>query len=606
MRIEETLDALCTPLFRAATGLDDVAAVVRVAQDEKNGDYQLNGALAAAKRAGKNPRAVADEVVAALAALQTKAHAEGHAFPVASCAVAGPGFINLSLDDAWMAVQLEHDLQADDGGIGAVAAPEKIVIDFSGPNVAKEMHVGHIRSTILGDVLARMLKAVGHEVVRDNHLGDWGTQFGLLIVGTRTFGGEYFTPEGEPKAGIEPLAALENMYRRAGELAKTDPEFAAASRAELAKLQAGDADNHAVWRRFVEITKVSLDRTYKDLGIEFDMWRGESSYNDALAGVVALLEEKKIAREDAGALCIFFADHESAPADLRKIKEPFIVRKKDGAFLYATTDVATALYREDELHAKTALYVVDARQGLHFKQLFGTLALLGKSLQCEHISFGSILGAGGKPLKTREGTNVSLRSVLEEAESRAAARIREEGLDVPESELAFVARAIGIGAVKYADLKQNRASDYVFDWDKMIAFKGNAGPTIQYAYARIASIFRKAETTMQAVARAPVPRLSSPLGETRFVLSTKEERSLALVLLRFADAVHEAARLRTPNVLCDELYSITRAFSSFYEACPILKSEPETRAARLALAAHTGLALARGLGLLGIATVESM
>lgn len=606
MRIEESLDALCTPLFRAATGLDDVSAVVRVAQDESHGDYQLNGALAGAKRAGKNPRAVADDVVRALTELQAAAAAAKEPFPIARFAVAGPGFINLTLDDTWVAIHLEHDLHVGDGGVGKVQKPEKIVIDFSGPNVAKEMHVGHIRSTILGDVLARMLTAVGHEVVRDNHLGDWGTQFGLLIVGTRTFGSEYFSPEGEPKEGVEPLVALENMYRRAGEMAKADPEFAAQSRAELAKLQAGDAANHAVWRRFVEITKESLDRTYKDLGIEFDTWRGESSYNDALPGVVQLLEEKKLAREDEGALCIFFADHEAAPPELRKIKEPLIVRKKDGAFLYATTDLATAFYREDELRADTALYVVDARQGLHFKQLFGTLALLGKKLHCEHISFGSIMGTNGKPLKTREGTNVSLRSVLEEAESRAAGRIQEEGLDVPESELAFVARAVGFGAVKYADLKQNRSSDYVFDWDKMIAFKGNAGPTIQYAYARIASIFRKADTTMEAVSREPAPRLSTPVGETRFRLDTKEERNLALVLLRFGDAVHEAARLRTPHVLCDELYAITRAFSSFYEACPILKSEGDVRAARLALAAHTGLALARGLGLLGIATVEHM
>jgi len=606
MRIEDHLDALCTPLFRAASGLDDAAAMVRPAQDETHGDYQLNGALAAAKKAGKKPRDIADDVVARILAAKSEAESAKQPFPFASASVAGPGFVNLSLDDAWMAVHLEHDLHAEDGGIGTVAAPEKIVIDFSGPNVAKEMHVGHIRSTILGDVLARMLTAVGHDVVRDNHLGDWGTQFGLLIVGTRQFGGEYFTPEGEPKAGVEPLAALENLYRRAGEAAKADPEFAAEARAELAKLQAGDPKNHAVWRRFVEITKEQLDRTYKDLGIEFDMWRGESSYNDALAGVVELLEARGLARVDEGALCIFFSDHEAAPADLRKMKEPLIVRKKDGAFLYATTDLATAFYREDELAAKTALYVVDARQALHFKQIFGTLALLDRKLACEHISFGSILGPGGKPLKTREGTNVSLRSVLEEAESRATARIAEEGLDVPESELAFVARAVGIGAVKYADLKQNRSSDYVFDWDKMIAFKGNAGPTIQYAYARIASIFRKAETTMETVARDPLPRLSTPIGETRFRLESKEERHLALTLLRFGDAVHEAARTRSPNVLCDELYAITRAFSSFYEACPILKSEGEVRASRLALAAHTGLALARGLGLLGISTVEHM
>lgn len=604
MRIEDTLDALCSPLFQQATGLADASAVVRPAQDEAHGDYQLNGALAAAKRAGKKPRDVADEVVRLLE--EKRAASAGAPFPFTSISVAGPGFINLSLDTSWMATHLEHDLHADDGGIGHVGQPQKIVIDFSGPNVAKEMHIGHIRSTILGDVLARLLTATGNQVVRDNHLGDWGTQFGLLIVGTREFGGEYFTPEGEPKAGVEPLAALEKLYIRAGQVAKEDPEFAARAREELAKLQAGDAKNHAIWRRFVEITKESLDRTYKDLDISFDLWRGESTYNEMLPGVVQLLQERGLAREDEGALCIFFNEQEDAPADLRKMKEPLIVRKKDGAFLYSTTDLATAFFREDELNANVALYVVDARQALHFKQIFGTLKLLGRQLASEHISFGSILGPGGKPLKTREGTSISLRSVLDEAEANARARIQEEGLDVPESELSFVARAVGYGAVKFADLKQNRASDYVFDWDKMIAFKGSAGPTIQYAYARIASIFRKAETTMETVARDPLPRLSTPIAETRFALVEKEERALGLTLLRFADAVHEAARSRAPNVLCDHLYAVTRAFSSFYEACPILKAEGDTRAARLALAAHTGLQLRRGLGLLGIATVERM
>lgn len=612
MRIEDTLDALCTPLFASVTGLTDVSAVVRPAQDPAHGDYQLNGALAAAKRAGKKPREIAEQVASALEEQRAKANTlipfDGSLFPFEAISVAGPGFINLRLADAWIAAQLDGDR-----GIEPVAQPQTIVIDFSGPNVAKQMHIGHIRSTILGDVLARLLTATGHKVIKDNHIGDWGTQFGLLIVGLREFGGEQFTAEGDPKVD-EPLAALEALYVRASNTAKEDPAFAACAREELAKLQAGDPQNLAIWRKFVEITKASLQHTYDDLGIEFDLWRGESTYNDALPGVAKLLLERGLAREDNGALCIFFGEHAGAPADLKKIKEPMIVRKQDGAFLYSTTDLATAFFREDELGADVALYVVDARQALHFKQIFGLVQMLGRKLASEHISFGSILGADGKPLKTRSGTNVSLRSVLDEAEAHARARIEEEiaagRLDIDASKLTEVARAVGFGAVKFADLRQNRASDYVFDWDKLIAFKGSAGPTIQYAYARIASIFRKAGVQ----ARTPAPSFATGALQAGLEISTEgsiqlgapEERALALALLRFGDVVHEAARSRAPNLLCEYLYEVTRLFSSFYEACPILKAEDEVRRARLTLAARTAHVLQQGLGLLGIATVDRM
>lgn len=587
MRLEIFLDELCTPLFHAASGVANASAAVRRAQDENVADYQLNGALAVAKQAGKKPRDIAEEVVRQLEAKR----AEDASFPIQRLEIAGPGFINVTLDPAWLAGELGRSREQADLGIGAVAQPEKIVIDFSGPNVAKEMHIGHIRSTILGDTLARLFTAVGHEVVRDNHLGDWGTQFGLLIHGLNTFGGMPAENDGNPGA----LADLEVLYRRSSEAAKADPAFAEAARAELAKLQSGDATNLALWKRFVQITRSSLETIYDELDIHFDTWLGESSYNDALAGVVATLEEKAIAREDQGALCVFLAEHEVA-ADLKRIKEPFIVRKKDGAFLYSTTDLATAIYREDELRADRAVYVVDARQALHFKQLFATLQLLGRKLACEHVSFGSILGKGGTPLKTREGNTISLRSVLDEATERAHARIREEGLDVSEEELAEVARRVGIGAVKYADLRQNRSSDYVFDWDKMIAFKGSAGPTIQYAYARIASLLRKAEVTQEAALQATAPRLEAA-----------QERALGLLLLRYADVVHEAARTRSPHLVCEHLYALTRAFSSFYEACPVLRADDEAqKISRLALTALTGKQLAQGLGLLGIATVERM
>lgn len=572
MRLEKTLNELGHEALKKALQ-SDAPPVVRRASDPKHGDFQLNGVLPLAKQLKKAPRELATPVAEALAAMEGIEKAE----------VAGPGFINLTLSPAWLAKHLNDDvLDTARDGVPTVTAPSRIVVDFSGPNIAKQMHVGHLRSTILGAALVELLRFVGHNVIGDNHLGDWGTQFGLLIVGMRTFGDEKAL---EANAIVE----LERVYKLASAKSKEDPAFADSARAELAKLQAGDPENRATWERFVATTRKSLDEVYKKLGVTFDEWLGESAYDGMLAGVIEELIAKGVAREDQGALCVFFEDD----PELSKVESPFIVRKKDGAALYATTDIATLMYRRDKFHADESLYVVDARQALHFKQLFATARKLGITMKTEHVGFGSVLGTDGKPLKTRDGTAITLASLLEEAETRAAARIREEGLDVPEEELQRVASAVGIGSVKYADLRQNRTSDYQFEWDKMISFKGNAGPYLQYAYARIASIFRKGNVDV-----------SKDLGTISLAQPT--ELALGKELLRFGDVVHNAAETHQPHLVCDHLYAIARLFSAFYEECPVLKAEDSVKKSRIALCSLTLRQLRRGLHLLGVEVVERM
>ena len=574
MRIERLLEAVAKNALHAALGVD-ADPVLRATSDAKHGDYQVNGVLPLAKREKKNPRELAE--------LVAKELEKDRAFEKVE--VAGPGFVNLRLSSAWLAEQLAGS--AVGTALEPVAKAETIIVDFSSPNIAKQMHVGHLRSTILGAAVVGLLRAVGHEVLGDNHLGDWGTQFGLLIVGMRRFGSE----EALEKTPIE---ELERVYKLATAAAKEDEATAAEARAELAKLQSGDAANRALWQRFVDVTRKSLDAIYMRLGVTFDLWLGESFFDPMLPGTCKLLEEKGLARSDQGALCVFFGDVEGAPEELKKLKEPFIVRKSDGAYLYASTDVATALYRNETLKSSRNLYVVDARQGLHFKQVFAIAKLLGLPQRFEHVSFGSVLGEDGKPLKTRDGKAITLASLLDEAESRAAARIREEGLDVPEEELLATARAVGIGAVKWADLKQNRTSDYVFSWEKLISFKGNSGPYVQYAHARVTSLFRKGD----------LDRASYLSGLVTLV--APEERELAKRLAVFADVVHAAAETAQPHLLCDHLYELARVFSGFYEACPVLKAEGETRESRLRLAAATAEQLNQGLTLLGITAIERM
>lgn len=587
MRIERYLDGLGRAAITRALGIE-ASAALRATSDPKHGDYQLNGILPLSKQLRQNPRALAESVLRELVGPKNRDSAIDHA------EVAGPGFINLRLSDSWLASVLAeqvNDLARD--GVPEAEVKQRVVVDFSGPNIAKQMHVGHLRSTIIGDAMVRLLRFVGHTVNGDNHLGDWGTQFGLLIVGMRAFG------EAEALAR-EPIVELERIYKQASERAKSDEAFAAEARSELAKLQAGDPENTALWRRFVEVTRSELDKVYERLDVRFDSWHGESFYNDMLPGVVELLKERRLVTEDAGALCVFFSEIEAAPEELKRQKEPLIVQKKDGAFLYSTTDIATLRYRHDALQAERAIYVVDMRQSLHFKQVFAVARLLGwESLRTEHLGFGSVLGKDGKPLKTRDATGkaITLASLLDEAEERALLRLTEakaEGkIDLDDSQLGAIARSVGIGAVKYADLHQNRTSDYQFDFDKMITFQGNSGPYLQYAYARIQSIFRKGQIDPASVT-------------SKLILETREERALGRVLVRFGEVVHQAADSGLPHLVTDHLYELAKAYSAFFEACPVLKAEGAVRDSRLAFCALSARQLRRGLGLLGIQVVDRM
>ncbi len=586
MLLERYLERIGSEAIQRALDLDGPRpALVRPTTDPKFGDFQINGAMKLGKELGKPPRELAQPIAEALGGIDAIERAE----------VAGPGFVNIHLSHAWIASRLTEALRDDvHDGVPRVERPETIVVDFSSPNIAKQMHVGHLRSTIIGDAIARILDSVGHEVIRDNHLGDWGTQFGLLIVGMREWGSE-------DALQADPIAELERVYKLASERAGKDEAFADLARAELAKLQSGDVENRKLWEHFVEVSRTALDAVYDELEVSFDEWLGESAYHDALPGVVETLLAKGIAREDDGAVCIFWGEVEDAPKSLRKQKTPFIVQKKDGAFLYSTTDIATVLYRKEQLGADRALYVVDNRQGLHFQQLFAAMKLLDVDMTLEHVGFGTVLGRDGKPLRTRDASGhvITLASLLAESKERARARIEEgiaEGrLRVRPEEIENVSSVVGIGAVKYADLRQNRLSDYQFDWDKMISFQGNAGPYLQYAYARCASIFAKGGLDMDATARTATITLEAPA-----------EVTLGKHMLRFADVVHQAAATSQPHLVCEHIYELARAFNGFYAECPVLDAEGPTRDSRLGLTALTARQIRRGLGLVGIGVVDRM
>lgn len=585
MLLERYLESLGSLAIGESLQLDNSCpAIVRPTQDPRFGDYQLNGAMPLAKRLKKAPRELAEPIAQKLRELEA----------IRSAEVAGPGFINIRLEPTWVARSLGEALaDVDRDGVPRVDRPQSVVIDFSSPNIAKQMHVGHLRSTIIGDAISRTLLFLGHRVVRDNHIGDWGTQFGLLIVGMREWGDDGALER-------EPIAELERVYRLASDRAQGDPRFAAQAREELARLQSGDEGNRQLWSHFVEVSRRALDRVYATLGVEFDLWLGESAYHDALPEVVETLLSQKIAREDEGAVCVFWDEVGDVPKSLRKQKTPFIVQKKDGAYLYSTTDIATVLYRRDVLHADRTLYVVDTRQGLHFQQLFAVVGLLGVDMELEHVGFGTVLGPDGKPLRTRDasGQVITLASLLEEATVRARQRIEEgisEGrLRVELDEVGEVSEVVGIGAVKYADLRQNRMSDYQFDWEKMISFQGNAGPYLQYAYARCASIFRKGGRSIDDVVDAEI------------TLETEEEETLGKQLLRFGDVVHQAGETSQPHLLCEHLYELARRFNSFYAECPVLDAPEPLRQSRLGLCALTARQIRRGLSLIGIGVVERM
>lgn len=577
MRLERFLDGVAASALKDALSID-APALLKRSQDGKFGDYQVNGLLPLAKREKKAPRDLAEPVAEKL-----RAHPA-----ISGADVAGPGFINLSLSPAFLGGVVKEMLADARLGVPRTDAPKKTVVDYSSPNIAKQMHVGHLRSTILGHAIVQLLRFVGHDVSGDNHVGDWGTQYGILIAGLRRL-----EAEGQPVA--YDIGGLETIYKYGSKLAKDDPSFADAARAELAKLQSGDAENRALWQRFVATTRAELDRMYTRLGISFELWRGESFYDAMLPGVAAKLESSGLARIDQGALCVFFTDDvwEGADAQLRKMKEPMIVRKKDGAYLYATSDLATVEVRAKEGYDR-AIYAVDARQSLHFRQFFAIAKKLGFTTELLHVGFGTITGTDGTPLKTRDGDTIALAALLDEAKARTLEMMKSAEVDVPDADLDAVAEAVGVGAVKYADLRQNRTSDYQFDWSKMIDLKGNSGPYIQYAAARAGSIFRK-----------------GGIDEASFVPSAVElvdpsERDLALTLARFPDAVHAAAEELLPHYLSDHCFAVAQKLSTFYERCNVLKSEGVTKESRLALVGLAGRQLKKGLELLGIRAVERM
>ena len=530
------------------------------------GDYQCNAAMGLARRLKQNPRQLAQRVAAG-------ARHES----VAALEVAGPGFINITLDDAWLGAQMERLAADPDLGVPKAGAGRTMLLDYSSPNVAKPMHIGHIRSTVIGNALYRLHRFLGWRVISDNHLGDWGTQFGIIIMG--------FKHNADLKAlETEPIDELERIYRESYKRAQENPEWLDACRRELVRLQSGDPENLALWKRFVDLSMGEFSRIYKRLDVSFDMVRGESFYNDQLAGVVEQLTSSGLARESEGAI-VAFLDDEKLP--------PCLVRKSDGAFNYATTDIATIRQRVKEFNPDLIVYVTDERQQLHFNQVFTVSRKLGVTTRLEHVWFGLMRLPEGT-FSTREGNVIKLERLLDEAESKALAVVREASPDMDADRQAEVARAVGIGAVKYADLSQNPQSLVVFTWEKALALNGNSAPYLQYAYARIRSVQDK------YAERFP----SSDLSAHPIRLTEKTERALAVKAAGFADAVMLAAGSFKPSVLADYLYGLAGLYSSFYQNVPFLKADAGLRESRIRLCGVTAAILRKGLSLLGIETMD--
>jgi arginyl-tRNA synthetase len=539
------------------------------ATDSRFGDYQTNAALVLGKQRGENPRDLAEKI---LAQLDVGDLCEP---PV----VAGAGFINFTLRADAIAKKAGEVLGDERLGVTQAKSTRRIVIDFGSPNVAKPMHVGHIRSTVLGDALARIARFLGHEVIRDNHIGDWGTQFGMVIYGWKNL---------LDRQGLQrnPLAEIVRIYKETNQRAATDPQVREACRQELVKLQAGDKENTDIWNECVAFSMQDFDHVYKLLDVHYDIQCGESFYNDRLPGVVERLLKSGIAEISEGAVCVFFRDIPEL-AD-----KPCIIRKRDGGFNYATTDLATVDYRINDLRADAIWYVVGAPQILHFRQIFEIARREGYTADLRHITFGSILGEDRKLMKTRSGENVPLRDLLDEACRRARNIIEEKNPDLGEDDRIDIAEKIGIGAVKYFDLSQYRMTDYVFSWEKMLSLQGNTAPYLQNAYVRIRSIFRKAGES--------APKID------RLALDDPAEINLAKRLCQFAEIVPQVLNNFRPNILANYLFELANSFHTFYEACPVLKSEEPARSSRLALCDLSGRVLERGLDLLGIKVPEKM
>ncbi len=566
---------LLTSRFAAAlahVGAPDASPNVQVASKPEFGDYQANGIMGAAKALKMNPRALAEQVLACvdLAGIADKLE------------IAGPGFINITLSNEFLAQTL--GTQQADAQLGTgVAKTETVVIDYSSPNLAKEMHVGHLRSSIIGDSLTRIYSYLGHKVIRQNHVGDWGTQFGMLTA---------YMLENENQDNELALGDLEGFYRAAKVRFDADPAFADLSREYVVKLQSGDAQVRELWQRFLNISMQHCEDVYQKLGLlltRADV-KGESSYNDDLPVVIDDLRAQGLLTTSQGAQVVFLEEFRNKDGDAAA----FIVQKQGGGFLYSTSDLATARYRTGVLGANRILYVVDARQGLHFQQLFTVARKAGfvsADTHLEHVAFGTMMGDDGKPFKTRSGELIKLVDLLSEAESRAFDLVSSKNPNMDEATRKHIAHAVGIAAVKYSDLSKHRSSDYVFDWNSMLSFEGNTAPYLQYAYTRIASIFRQA---------GEVP------ANAKIELIEPAEHALALTLVQFPDILQQAANDTCPHVLCSYLYTLATRFSRFYDACPVLKAEGEIRSSRLALCQAAAKTMQTGLDLLGIEVLQEM
>ena len=570
--ITELLETRISVALARAGAPADSPALVGPATRPEFGDYQANGVMAAAKKLKTNPRALAAQVVEELD-LEDMA---------SSVDIAGPGFINIQLKGEWLAAQLGNVLADPRLGVPK-DAPQKVVLDYSHPNLAKEMHIGHLRSTVIGDAIARVLEFSGHEVVRHNHVGDWGTQFGMLIAHLD----ELEDPATE-------LADLEVFYQSARQRFDQDEAFADLSREYVVKLQGGDPHVLGMWQQFIDESLVHGQRIYDALGVGLkpEDVQGESAYNDDLPRVVEDFRAKGLLVESNGAQCVFLEEFKNKDGQIT----PVIVQKSDGGYLYATSDLAAVRYRAGALTADRILYIVDARQSFHLQQVFAVARAAGyapATTALEHHEFGAILGADNRPFKTRAGGVVKLMDVLEEGVARAFAQVSEKNPDMDEAERRQIARVIGIGSIKYMELSFNRTSDYVFDWDRMLALDGNTAPYMLYSYARIKSMFRRADVAEDALG-----------GE--IIIDERAENALAIKLLQFPEVVEAVARQCYPHVLCNYLYELADAFMKFYEQCPVLRADEPVRTSRLLLALLTARIVRQGLDLLGIETLERM
>ena len=562
MNFRETLEAEISAALSRVCG-SQVSAHIAQAKNPEHGDYQANGAMAAAKRARRNPREIAEAALECVSLDALVEHME----------VAGPGFINLKLRDAALVTALRSKLRPEND------RPQTIVIDYSSPNLAKEMHVGHLRSTIIGDAMARLLEFLGHTVIRQNHVGDWGTQFGKLLVELESKGPD-----------TSSLKDLETFYAEASKRYEVDAAFAARARARVVELQAGEASATSAWQRFINVSLSHCQAIYDRLGVTLtpDHLAPESGYSAMLGEVIETLADAGLLEDSDGARCVFSERLKTRDGD----PLPLIVEKSDGGYLYATTDLAALQHRCRTLAAKRVLYFVDARQSLHFDLLFevGQRAGLTANTSLEHHPFGLMLGTDGKPYRTRDGKTVKLAKLLDEAEFRAFSLVSDKNPDMDSDQCREIARIIAIGAIKYADLSKHRTSDYVFDWDRMLSFEGNTAPYLLYAYTRTRRILEKA------------PEKHEPLADSL----APTERDLALHLARFPETLESVATSAEPHRLCTYLWQLSSLLMRFYESSPVLKSEGRTRASRLFLCERTAETLQVGLGLLGLETLERM